>query len=96
MTRSTSSLCFALALALGASTAAQGQTTPDKAQADAKKSVASKAAPKATPAATAKDVMRGAAPAVSGATKAGAPESMRSISPAKDGYSGCHSKDSDA
>ena len=95
MTRSTSFLCFAFAL--GASAAAQGQTLPDKAQTAAQKSAATaKAAPKAAPAATAKDVLRGAAPAVSGATKAAAPESMRSISPAKDGYSGCHSKDSDA
>ncbi len=70
---------------------------PDKAAADAQKPVAeAKAAPKAALAATAKDVLRGAAPAVSGATKAAAPESMRSISPTKDGYSGCHLKDSDA
>ena len=93
MTRSTSFLCFALAMALGSSAAAQGQNMPDKAQADAKKSAA---AAKAAPAATAKDVLRGAAPAVSGTTKAAAPESMRSISPVNDGYSGCHSKDSDA
>ena len=96
MTRSTSLLC--LALALGASAAVQGQALPDKALADAKKSAAAvKAAPKAAPAATAKDVLRGAVPAVGGATKAAAPEPMRSISPAKDGDSGCHhSKDSDA
>lgn len=94
MTRSTSLLC--LALALGASVAAQGQALPDKA--DAKKpAAAAKAAPKAAPAATAQDVLRGAAPAVGGATKAAAPEPMRSIAPAKGGDSGCHhSKDSDA
>ncbi len=93
MSKSTSFLCFALAMSLGASAAAQNQNMPGKAQADAKKWAAPA---KAAPAATAKDVRRGAAPAVSGVTKAAAPESMRSISPAKDGDSGCHSKDSDA
>ena len=94
MTRSTSLFC--LALALGASLSAQAQVLPDKAQADAQKAAAAaKAVPKATTAA-AKDVRVTTPMAVSGATKAAAPASMRSTSPGKDGDSGCHSKNSDA
>lgn len=97
MTRSTSLFC--LALALGASLAAQAQVLPDKAQADAKKpAAAAKAAPKAAPSATAtaKELRVTSTPAVTGAIKGVAPASMRSTSPGKDGDSDCHSKNSDA
>jgi hypothetical protein len=89
---------LALALALGAATAAHAQTAPDKAAADAKKpAAAAKAAPKAaTPAVAAKDALRGTAPAVTGTSKAVAPQPLRALSPGKEGGSSCHSMESDA
>lgn len=90
MTRSISFLAVALAFSLGA-TAAQAQDSANKAATPAAKAAATaKAAAKTTPVTAAKEAQRGSA------SKVLAPVSVHPQSSPKDGYSGCHAKDSDA
>ena len=96
MTRSISFLAVALALSLGA-TAAQAQDTANKAAAPAgKAATAAKAAAKTTPLTATKDAVGRSAPVQSNASKALTPVGVHPQSSPKDGYSGCHSKESDA
>ena len=96
MTRSISLLAVALALSLGA-TAAQAQDTANKAAAPAAKSAATaKAAAKAAPVTAAKDALGRSAPSQSKASQVLVPVGAHPQSAPKDGYSGCHSKESDA
>ena len=97
MTRSISLFCTALALLLSAATAAQAQDTANKAAAPAAKSAAAaRAATKAAAVTAVKDAVGRNAPAQSSSTKALTPVGAYPQSAPKEGYSGCHSKESDA